>query len=43
MLTWLWLSSLALLFGAQVNAVAERNRNSTGEPGGRELTAPTKA
>jgi membrane protein len=26
MLTWLWLSSLALLFGAEVNAEAERSR-----------------
>ena len=26
MLTWLWLSSVALLFGAEVNAVAERSR-----------------
>jgi uncharacterized BrkB/YihY/UPF0761 family membrane protein len=25
-LTWLWLSSLALLFGAEVNAEAERSR-----------------
>ena len=32
MLTWLWLSSLALLFGAEVNAVAERRRDSTGTP-----------
>jgi uncharacterized BrkB/YihY/UPF0761 family membrane protein len=27
MLTWLWLSSLALLFGAEVNAEAERSRS----------------
>jgi membrane protein len=26
MLTWLWLSALALLFGAEVNAEAERSR-----------------
>jgi membrane protein len=28
MLTWLWLSSLALLFGAEVNAEAERQRSN---------------
>ena len=27
MLTWLWLSALALLLGAEVNAVADRNRD----------------
>jgi membrane protein len=26
MLTWLWLTGLALLFGAEVNAEAERSR-----------------
>jgi membrane protein len=26
MLTWLWLSGLALLFGAELNAEAERSR-----------------
>jgi hypothetical protein len=26
MLTWLWISGLALLFGAEVNAEAERSR-----------------
>lgn len=31
MLTWLWLSSLALLFGAEVNAEAERQRASRSE------------
>jgi membrane protein len=34
MLTWLWLSSLALLFGAEVNAEAERQRLN---PLGRDL------
>jgi membrane protein len=29
MLTWLWLSSVSLLFGAEVNAVAERSREPT--------------
>jgi membrane protein len=32
MLTWLWLSSVALLFGAEVNAVAERSARATGTP-----------
>ena len=39
MLTWLWLSSLALLFGAELNAEADRIRR--GERGGR--TGPTRA
>ena len=26
MLTWLWLTSLALLFGAEINAEVERTR-----------------
>jgi membrane protein len=39
MLTWLWLSSLALLFGAELNAEADRTRR--GERGGR--TGPTRA
>jgi membrane protein len=44
MLTWLWLSGLALLFGAEVNAEAERSRElRRGEPAERELQAPTKA
>lgn len=44
MLTWLWLSALALLFGAEINAEAERSRElRQGEPAERELTAPTKA
>jgi membrane protein len=43
MLTWLWLSSLALLFGAEVNAEAERSRElRRGEPAEERLTAPTK-
>jgi membrane protein len=33
MLTWLWLSSLALLFGAELNAEADRSRR--GDRGGR--------
>jgi membrane protein len=44
MLTWLWLSGLALLFGGEVNAEAERSRElRRGEPAERELQAPTKA
>jgi membrane protein len=44
MLTWLWLSSLALLFGAEVNAEAERSRElRRGEPAEVELQAPKKA
>jgi membrane protein len=40
MLTWLWLSSLALLFGAEVNAEADRSREPpSGEPAERELQA----
>ena len=44
MLTWLWLSSLALLFGAEINAEAERSRElRTGQPAERKLQAPAKA
>jgi membrane protein len=44
MLTWLWLSSLAILFGAELNAEAERSRElRRGEPAEAELTAPPKA
>jgi membrane protein len=43
MLTWLWLSALALLFGAEVNAEAERSRElRRGEPASVELTAPAR-
>ena len=43
MLTWLWLSGLALLFGAEVNAEAERSRElRRGEPASVELQAPAK-
>jgi membrane protein len=38
MLTWLWLTSLALLFGAEFNAEVERSRElRQGEPAEREL------
>lgn len=44
MLTWLWLSSVALLFGVEVNAEAERSRElRRGEPAERELQIPAKA
>jgi membrane protein len=44
MLTWLWLSGLALLLGAEVNAEAERSRElRQGEPAETELQAPAKA
>jgi membrane protein len=43
MLTWLWLSALALLFGAEINAESERSRElRRGEPAEQELTAPTR-
>jgi membrane protein len=43
MLTWLWLSGLALLFGAEVNAEAERSRElRSGERAEAELQAPSK-
>ena len=38
MLTWLWLGAVALLFGAEINAEAERSREAR-QPG---RTAPTK-
>jgi membrane protein len=44
MLTWLWLSSVALLLGAEVNVEAERSRElRRGEPAERELQAPAKS
>ncbi len=43
MLTWLWLSGLALLFGAEVNAEAERSRElREGKPAEAEIQAPMK-
>ncbi len=43
MLTWLWISGLALLFGAEVNVEAERSRElRRGEPASAELQAPPK-
>jgi membrane protein len=44
MLSWLWLSGVALLLGAEVNAEAERSRElRRGEPAEVELQAPVKA
>jgi membrane protein len=43
MLTWLWLSGLALLFGAEINAEAERSRElRRGEPAELDLQAPAR-
>jgi membrane protein len=43
MLTWLWISGLALLFGAEVNAEAERSRElRRGQPAEAELQAPPR-
>ena len=43
MLTWLWLSALALLFGAELNAEAERSRElRRGEPAETVLQAPAR-
>jgi membrane protein len=44
MLTWLWLTGLALLFGAEINAEAERSRElRQGESrAAREIQAPAK-
>ena len=44
MLTWLWLSAVALLLGAEINAEAERSRElRRREPAEVELQAPAKA
>jgi membrane protein len=44
MLVWLWLTALALLFGAEVNAEAERSRElRQGEPAERDLQLPSRA
>jgi membrane protein len=39
-LTWLWLSSLALLFGAEIDAEIERSRNVTEQPAHRTPRDP---
>jgi len=44
LLTWLWLSSVALLFGAEINAEAERSRVlPRGELAETELAAPKQS
>src|SRR5512134_3066875 len=44
MLTWLWLSALALLLGAEVNVEAERSRElRQGRPAEVDLQAPAKS
>lgn len=44
MLTWLWLTGIALLFGAEINAEAERSRElRQGEPAEREIQAPARS
>jgi membrane protein len=44
MLTWLWISSVALLFGAEINSEAERSRElRQGQPAEQELQAPAQA
>jgi membrane protein len=44
MLTWLWLSGLALLFGAEINSEAERSRElRRGEPAEVDLQAPARS
>ena len=44
LLTWFWLSAVALLLGAEINAEAERSRElRRGEPAEVELQVPTKA
>jgi membrane protein len=44
LLTWFWLSGVALLLGAEINAEAERSRElRRGEPAEVELQAPAKA
>jgi membrane protein len=44
MLTWLWLTGLALLFGAEVNAEAERSRElRQGQPAEAKIQAPSRA
>ena len=44
MLTWLWLSALAILLGAAINAEVERSRQlRQGKPAAEGLRAPAKA
>jgi membrane protein len=44
MMTWLWLTAMALLLGAEINAEAERSRElRRGAPAERELLAASKS
>ena len=44
MLTWLWVTGIALLFGAEINAEAERSRElREGRPAEQTIQAPSKA
>jgi membrane protein len=44
MLTWLWISSVALLLGAEINVEAERSRElRQGKPAEQDLQVPAKA
>src|SRR3954447_4558999 len=43
MLTWLWLTGIALLLGAEINAEAERSRElRQGKPAERKIQAPAR-
>jgi membrane protein len=44
MLTWLWVTAIALLLGAEINSEAERSRElRQGQPAERRIQAPSKA
>ncbi len=44
MLTWLWVTGIALLLGAEINAEAERSRElRQGQPAERAIRAPSRA
>jgi membrane protein len=44
MLTWLWVTAIALLLGAEINAEAERSRElRQGQPAERAIQAPSRA
>jgi membrane protein len=44
MLTWLWVTAIALLLGAEINAEAERSRElRQGQPAERAIQAPPRA
>jgi membrane protein len=43
MLTWLWVTGIALLLGAEINAETERSRElREGQPAERTIQAPSK-